>query len=233
MSKSSKSLNRVGSGLERCRNAPGFNAQPSAFLRPPSPWSKPPRMSALKLAVVFVSTRPQRVGLPVARWFVEVAKEQAAFEVDWVDLREVNLPLFDESRHPKLRQYEHAHTKAWSARVEAADAFVFVTPEYNFSAPPALINCLDYLFLEWNYKPCAFVSYGGGSGGLRSVQHAKSVATALKMMPIPEAVSLPMFTKLIVDGELKPEARQVEVAKDLLAELKKWAVALKPMRPAK
>ena len=63
--------------------------------------------------------------------------------------------------------------RRWSASVEAADAFVFVTPEYNYGPPPSLLNALNYLYQEWNYKPVAFVSYGGMSGGLRAVQMEK------------------------------------------------------------
>ena len=69
-----------------------------------------------------------------------------------VDLADFNLPVYDEPNHPRLRQYVHDHTKAWSASVEAAAAFVFVTPEYNYFAPPALMNALDYLLHEWSYK---------------------------------------------------------------------------------
>ena len=78
--------------------------------------------------------------------------------------------------------------------MQAADAFVFVTPEYNFNMPPALLNALDFLSKEWNYKPAGFVSYGGVSGGLRSVQMSKHVVAALKMMPMAEGVAIPSFT---------------------------------------
>src|SRR6476646_7299425 len=125
----------------------------------------------MSLVQVFVvSTRKGRSGAAIARWFVERAKQHRKFDGELIDLQAVNLPLVDEPNHPRLRQYQHAHTKAWSATVARADAYVFVTPEYNFSAPPSLINALDYLYSEWHYKAVAFVSYGGVSGGTRSVQ---------------------------------------------------------------
>ena len=92
------------------------------------------------LQVFVVSTRKARSGPAVAQWFLERARQSKKFDVELVDLQAVNLPLLDEPNHPRLRQYQHAHTKAWSATVSRADAFVFVTPEYNFSAPPSLIN---------------------------------------------------------------------------------------------
>jgi NAD(P)H-dependent FMN reductase len=183
-----------------------------------------------KLLIIVVSTRDGRAGLPVARWFAERAKVHAGFEVDFVDLREVALPLFDEPRHPRLKQYEHDHTKAWSARVDSADAFVFVTPEYNYSAPPSLINALDFLSSEWAYKAAGFVSYGGVSGGMRAVQMAKLVLTTLKIVPLPEAVTVPFFTKLIDAKGLFDGASQEGAAKAMLDELARWTGALAALR---
>jgi len=186
----------------------------------------------LQLHIIIVSTRPGRVGLPVANWFIERAKQHGKFAIEVIDLAKVALPLFDEPRHPRLRQYEHEHTKAWSRTIDAADAFVFVTPEYNFGAPPSLVNALDFLVHEWAYKPCAFVSYGGVSGGIRAVQMVKLMVTALKMMPMFEAVVLPFFA-LQIDkekGVFTPPQVQGDAAAAMLDELLKWATAMKTMR---
>ena len=153
------------------------------------------------------------------------------FDIELVDLADQRLPLMDEPAHPRLQKYEHQHTKDWSAKVEAADAFVFVTPEYNYSSPPALINALDYLYKEWNYKPAGFVSYGGISGGIRSVQMTK------QMIPHPEngaaggSGDIPLFSQYIDDtGLFVPNELHQKSATDMLDELLKWAEALKPMR---
>ena len=82
---------------------------------------------ALKLNVIICSTRPGRVGKPVGEWFFEAAKGHAGFEVELVDLADMNLPIYDEPKHPRLQQYEHEHTKRWAASVDGADAFVFDT----------------------------------------------------------------------------------------------------------
>jgi NAD(P)H-dependent FMN reductase len=184
----------------------------------------------LKLHVIVVSTRPQRAGLTVANWFFARAQAHGKFEVALVDLAEVGLPLLDEPKHPRFQQYEHEHTKRWSASVRSADAFVFVTPEYNYSAPPSLLNAVDYLLAEWAHKPAAFVSYGGVSGGTRAVQMAKQVLTAVNVMPIPQAVSIPFFTKLIAnDGTFTGGETQDKAAVAMLDELHRWAEALKPL----
>ena len=184
------------------------------------------------LQVIVVSTREGRVGLPVARWFHDAAVAHGRFDVELVDLATFNLPVFDEPEHPRLRRYQHAHTKAWSAKVEEADAFVFVTPEYNFGPPPSLINALNYLVVEWHYKPAGFVSYGGISGGLRAVQMAKQAATTLRMMAIPEGVPIPFFAAAI-DKEtqaFKATESHERSAATMLKELVKWSEAMKALR---
>jgi NAD(P)H-dependent FMN reductase len=186
----------------------------------------------LTLHVMTVSTRDGRQGPAVADWLLAQARAHGTFRVEPVDLAEMNLPLFDEPTHPRLAQYEHAHTKAWSAIVSRADAFVFVTPEYDFSAPASLVNALQYLVREWAYKPVGFVSYGGVSGGTRGVQMTKQLVTALKMMPMMEAVAIPFFAQYIDEqtGVFQPGEMQDKAAAAMLDELLKWATALAPLR---
>ena len=187
----------------------------------------------MKLLVVIASTREERVGPLVAKWFVERARAHGRFELQIADLKEIALPLLDEPKHPRFRQYEHAHTKAWSATVDAADAFVFVTPEYNYGMPPALLNAIDYVLHEWAYKPAAFVSYGGASGGMRSVQMTKQVLNSVKVVPVFEAVAIPFFTNYVAkdgSGTFAPGETFEKSAAVMLDELWRWAEALAPMR---
>lgn len=185
----------------------------------------------MKLHTIVCSTRPNRIGPAIGRWFHGVAQAHGGFEAELVDLADFNLPVFDEPHHPRLKNYQHDHTKAWSASVAAADAFVFVTPEYNYAPPPSFVNAVDYLFSEWNHKPASFVSYGGASGGLRAVQMEKLILTTVKVMPIPEGVALPM-AGLSINAETGFTATdaQAAAAKAALDELARWARALKGLR---
>ena len=186
-----------------------------------------------RLLTLTVSTRQERKGPLVARWFEAVARAHDGFDVAPVDLAALALPLFDEPRHPRLRQYEHAHTRAWSAEVEAADAFVFVMPEYNHFPSPAFTNALDYLVAEWAYKPAGFVTYGGVSGGLRALQIARLQVSALRMVPLVEAVSIPAFTSFVDEAGtgFTPDEKYAKMAHTLLGELRRWADALRVLRP--
>jgi NAD(P)H-dependent FMN reductase len=185
---------------------------------------------APRLHTVIASTRPGRIGPMVAQWFNDFAKEHSKFDARLVDLAEFNLPLIDEPHHPMRRQYQHEHTKKWSASVAAADAFVFVGPEYNYGPTPALLNAFDYLYLEWNYTPAAFVSYGGVSAGMRSSARSAMTAATLKMMPIPESVGIPNVFTQLADGKFKANDLNIAGAQTVLNELAKWEEALRGLR---
>ena len=186
-----------------------------------------------KLHVILASTRPGRAGEPIADWFVERAVAHGAFDVELVDLAEVALPFMDEPNHPRLRRYTHEHTKAWSARVDSADAFVFVTPEYNYGLTAPLKNAIDYLHFEWQHKPVGFVSYGGVAAGTRAVQMLKQVVTTLKMLPLFEAVNIPFHTQFIDDeGAVVANDVMVKAAAAMLDELVLAEAMLAPRRAA-
>lgn len=186
---------------------------------------------SLKLQVIICSTRPGRVGPSVGAWFTEFANRHAQFQATLVDLADFHLPLYDEANHPAQRKYEKEHTKAWSASVAEADAYAFVTPEYNYGPPPSFVNALNFVYKEWNYKPCGFVSYGGVSGGLRAVQLEKQLVTTLKMMPMVEGVAIPMVATLL-DENRKFKSNELidKSATTMLDELHRWTGALKTLR---
>ena len=184
--------------------------------------------------ILVASTRPGRVGLPVAEWIRDVAERSGRFDkIDFADLKVIDLPFMDEPHHPRLQQYTKQHTKDWSRRVAAADAFVFVTPEYNYGMPATLKNAIDFLHSEWAYKPVGFASYGGVSAGTRSVQMTKQVITTLRMVPVPEAVSIPFVQQFLKDGRIQPNETMEQAAVAMIAELATVAEAMRPLRERK
>jgi NAD(P)H-dependent FMN reductase len=189
------------------------------------------KASMPRLQIIIASTRPGRVGLPVAEWFRDRAVKHGGFEVEVVDLAEVKLPMMDEPHHPRLRRYTHQHTKDWSATIDRADAYVFVMPEYNYGFTAPLKNAIDYLHQEWQYKPAGLVSYGGVAAGARAAQMIKQVVTTLKMTPVFEAVSIPFVNQLLdEDRRLVPNDVMTGSAKAMLDELVRVTEALRPLR---
>ena len=186
----------------------------------------------LRLLVIVASTRPGRLGPAVADWFVQTIGLEAARQgitVDVADLADMGLPLLDEPEHPSAGTYVHEHTRAWSRRVAPADAFVVVTPEYNYGMPAALKNALDFLCEEWAWKPVGFVSYGNTSAGTRSVQMTKQVVTTLRMMPIGATVALRIADNTC-NGQVLESARLEEAAHGVLLELSRVARATRSLR---
>jgi len=184
-----------------------------------------------RLQVVIGSTRPERVGQRIASWFEERAVAHGAFEVELVDLKELDLPMMNEQNLPRLRRYEHEHTRAWSATVERADAFAFVTPEYNHGLTAPVKNAIDYLHHEWQYKPVGFVSYGGVSAGTRAVAMLKQVVTAVKMFPVSQTVAIPFVSQFIEDDHKFASNHTFDAAAaEMLDELARVETALAPLR---
>jgi NAD(P)H-dependent FMN reductase len=183
------------------------------------------------LQIIIASTRPGRVGPSVASWIHQRAIAHGGFDVELIDLAEVNLPMFDEPNHPRLHQYVHQHTKDWSATIGRADAFIFVIPEYNYGFNAAIKNAIDYLNAEWKHKPVGFVSYGGVGAGTRAVQMLKQVITALSMVPVFDAVNIPFIQQFLDDErKLQPNDIMETAATTMLDELVRWTATLRALR---
>ena len=181
------------------------------------------------LQIIVGSTRPGRAGIAIAEWFYALAAEREDFEVELVDLAEVNLPLFDEPIHPVKREYVHEHTLNWSHIIDRADAYVFVIPEYNHSMNAAVKNAIDYLHWEWVYKPYSIVCYGGASMGLRAATALKPVLVQLHMSWCGD-VSIPLMTTPVVDGVFHANDVLVDASTTALNELARFTPILKQLR---
>ena len=180
--------------------------------------------------IIVGSVRPGRVGLPIAEWVRGEAEKTGKFEIDFVDLADLALPFMDEPAHPRAQQYTHKHTLDWSARVAAAEAFIFVTPEYNYSYSPALKNAIDFLNLEWWRKPLGFVSYGGVSSGTRGVAALMPVTGALGLVRVGANVELTFGGKQVVDGVFQPQEKETAIIARELDEIEALAQVLTPSR---
>jgi NAD(P)H-dependent FMN reductase len=186
----------------------------------------------MKLEVIIASTRPGRIGDQIGKWIAEYAAANSEFDVGIADLLEFNLPIFDEPNHPITGIYTKDQTKAWAKRIAAADAFIVVTPEYNFTMPPSLLNAIDYLHTEWRRKPVAFVGYGV-VGASRAIQSGRTLFSSLNAMPIGPAMTLIGVHAMAVKTFEPNMERGKQPADAMLSELVVWANALKPTRARK
>ncbi len=185
----------------------------------------------VNIMILIGSTRPNRFGPKVAEWMFEQSKQIKDAKFTLVDVQDLALPLLDEPQIPMLGNYQNAHTKAWAKLVDAADGFVFVTPEYNHSSTPALINAIDYLAAEWRYKPSASVSYGADAGGARAIEHLRHIGGNLAIYDIAESVSIfNYWSQLDEKGIFTPTQDQNDRAFKLLTKLAFWAKEMKASR---
>ncbi|WNG28364.1 NAD(P)H-dependent oxidoreductase [Cystobacter fuscus] len=183
----------------------------------------------LKVAIIIGSTRPGRKAEAVARWVHELAKKRDDAEFELVDIQDFNLPLLDEPVPPSMGQYSQPHTKAWSAKIDSFDAYVFVTPEYNHSMSGALKNAIDYLYKEWNNKAAGFVSYGS-AGGTRAVEQLRLVMGELQVADVRAQVMLSLRTDFQNYSTFAPDPHHEKSVHTLLEQVIAWGGALKPLR---
>ncbi|WP_367322404.1 NADPH-dependent FMN reductase [Streptomyces sp. HUAS ZL42] len=181
----------------------------------------------LRLAVIIGSSREGRTGPAVARWFVEEAESCAMYDVDVLDLADVELPL-SLTRAPGGGSAELL--AGVGGRLGAADAFVVITPEYNHSFTAPMKNLIDWHRTQWQAKPIGFVSYGGLSGGLRAVEQLRQVFAELHATTIRDTVSFHgVWQHIGEDGSLRAPDAAVP-AKVMLEKLQWWAAALRDAR---
>lgn len=181
----------------------------------------------IRLALIIGSTREGRFGPTVARWFAGQAAQRDDVVLDVIDLAEADLPAVYPQRLGPAEQ-------AYVDRIDRADAFVVVTPEYNHGYPAPLKQAIDLPHREWQAKPVAFVSYGGMSGGLRAVEQLRQVFAELHAVTIRDTVSFHNFFELFDEsGEPVEPAGPSAAAKVMLDQLVWWASALRGARTAR
>lgn len=183
----------------------------------------------IRVAIILGSTRPGRNGEAVARWTYEIARQRNDVDVELVDIQDFNLPLLDEPVPPSMGQYSKPHTKAWAAKIDSFDAYVFVTPEYNHGTSGALKNAIDYLYREWNNKAAGFVGYGS-AGGVRAVEQLRLVMGELQVADVRAQVMLSLFTDFKNFSVFKPDQRHEASVNDMLDQVVAWGGALKTLR---
>lgn len=186
------------------------------------------------LKIITSTVRPGRKGPLITGWIKDLAVRNGNFNVEVLDLAAINLPLMDEPNHPSLKKYEHEHTKWWSVKIDEADAFIFVTAEYDHNYPAPLRNAIEYLHWEWAYKAAGIVSYGGVSAGTRAATSLKSDLASMRVVPLLEMVNFSFFMKNIDEqGSFHANEISHKAAELMLKQLARWTKGLKIIKEDK
>jgi len=153
------------------------------------------------IPVVLGTGRKGNYSLSVAE-FVKNTVQEMGHETDLVDPKDHVVSPFTE-RVGKEADRE----SAWQAIAKRADAFVFVTPEYNRGIPGELKLLVDQLYGEYAGKFAAICGVSSGDmGGDRAVEALRLVLLGVEMFPIKKAV----YFKNIENAKLEDHKGHVE-----------------------
>lgn len=183
----------------------------------------------VRVAVIVGSIREDRFCPTPSNWIVEQARKRQDVEVDLIDLADYELPVVLGGNDENAPQPE-AVTEL-SQRLAPADAFVVVTPIYNRSYPASLKNAIDWFYTEWQLKPVGFISYGGITGGLQSIDALRSVFTEFHSVPLRDSITFANFWETFDhDGRPVDTERTSRLANGFLGQLVWWAQTLRQAR---
>ncbi|HET6622507.1 MAG TPA: NADPH-dependent FMN reductase [Candidatus Saccharimonadales bacterium] len=188
----------------------------------------------MKVQVIVGSTRPGRVSDRIAKWVVTRANQLEGVEAELVDLVDYELPMLDESMSPQYNPERKPNdiAKKWLGKLDEADGYILVTPEYNRSYSAALKNALDYIDFQFRRKPVGLVAHGS-TGGAQAVAHLRGVIPGLQSFTVPNATFLVGRADLMFDedGNLDKSVQGPRVSLDnTLDELKWYAETLASAR---
>ncbi len=189
-------------------------------------------MGTIKIQFILGSTRQERKGEVVFEWIKNTVGHPDSFEPEFIDLRDWDLPFYNEVDGPLMLKgnYKNEKAKEWAKKIGEADGYVICTPEYDHGYPAVLKNAIDYIYYEWNRKPVGFISWGGISGGIRAVEQLRLVAIELQMAPAREAVHIPfVWSAFDKEGDIIDKSKGVDIKK-MLDDLLWWTKALKEAR---
>ena len=142
-----------------------------------------------KIALIIGSTRATRFADIPAQWMLAQAQARSDMTVELVDLRDFELPLFNEMASNAWMPSADPRAIAWQNKLAGFDGYIFVVAEYNRSITGSLKNALDQAYVEWNHKPMAAIAYGA-VGGTRALEHLRTIAVELQMVPVRNAVHI-------------------------------------------
>ena len=192
-------------------------------------------MEKLKIAIIISSTRDTRFGPVPAQWLLEQAQQREEIEAEVVDLKEFDLPFFNEKGSNIRFPSEDPRAVAWQKKIGEFDGYIVVTAEYNRSLTGAMKNAFDQAYVEWMNKPIGFLGYGA-VGAARAIEHGRSIAIELHMVPVRSAAHIGGSEYVATVHKRQPistiEQAILPSTNEMLDQLIWWGKATKAARAA-
>ncbi|WP_432789947.1 NAD(P)H-dependent oxidoreductase [Brevibacterium sp. K11IcPPYGO002] len=184
----------------------------------------------LNIAIIPGTSRPQALNPQIVTWVEQQLASNDDVRAEVVDFGSFDLPLLDEVIPAGAKMYANDHTKAWGAKLEEFDAFIFVTPEYNHSISGSLKNALDFVATEFNHKVAGIVNYGADKG-VRAAEHLRHILANYKLAVVRDQGSFSIFTD-VADGTFAPTEVSAAPFASMVDDIVAWGEALKSVREA-
>lgn len=184
----------------------------------------------LNIAIIPGTSRPQALNPQIVNWVEQQLASNGDVRAEVVDFGSFDLPLLDEVIPACAKMYANDHTKAWGAKLEEFDAFIFVTPEYNHSISGSLKNALDFVATEFNHKVAGIVNYGADKG-VRAAEHLRHILANYKLAVVRDQASFSIFTD-VADGTFAPTEVSTAPFASMVDDIVAWGEALKSVREA-
>ena len=170
------------------------------------------------VAIVLGSVRPGRAGEQVVRWIEEQVRQVDGVATVFFDLRDYNLPLFAEEMPPSMQAPELPEAVRLRTNIEAQDAVLFVTPEYNHSVSAVLKNAIDYLPpVTLKDKAVGLVGYSW-YGAATPLEHLREIVSTFGADVRGRQVGINLGSDF-QDGVFKPSDELNAKIRELLASL--------------
>ncbi len=182
----------------------------------------------LNIAIIPGTSRPQALNPQIVNWVEQQLASNDDVRAEVVDFGSFDLPLLDEVVPAGAKMYANDHTKAWGAKLEEFDAFIFVTPEYNHSISGSLKNALDFVATEFNHKVAGIVNYGADKG-VRAAEHLRHILANYKLAVVRDQASFSIFTD-VADGTFAPTEVSAAPFASMVDDIIAWGEALKSVR---
>ncbi|GAA0665353.1 NAD(P)H-dependent FMN reductase [Sphingomonas insulae] len=154
------------------------------------------------ILIFYGSYRSDRQGIRLAEYLVRSFRERGA-SPELIDAKVLDLPMLDRMYKEYAPGEAPPALEALAAKIKSADAFVFVTGEYNWSVQPGLKNLTDHFLEEWFWRPAAIASYSAGRfAGARAGLAWHGILSEMGMVVVSSTLAVGGIGKaLSEDGE--------------------------------